>query len=923
MTRLARAKRPDAHRMTRNGRAPLAFIVVLVAILPRPARAQERGAVGLDQLVRGLTTSSRVLMIAAHPDDEDTQLITWLARGRQVETAYLSLTRGDGGQNLIGNELGEGLGAIRTEELLAARRLDGGHQYFTRAYDFGFSKSAEETFKHWDRDTLLADIVTVIRAFRPHVIVSVWSGTPADGHGHHTAAGLLAREAYDAASDTVRFPARRYGQPWEPLKFYRSARFTGATGSLGINVGEYDPVLGRGLGEVAAESRAQHRSQGQGRAQLQRGAAMDFLARQGSRVNESMPPASERSMFDGVDTSFARLVRSAPAQQQPSLDTVRALSDSARGALDLKRPGGIVRWLAHASELVQRVRAFTPRCPGARISRAVVVRPEGNDATVQPCNAVALDLDASLDILGTRVATAVLTAASVVVEASAPKELLAFGDSMPVTVTVYNRGTEPVTLTDVRLTGTFHRPMVAITVAPDSAAKLTLSVVGLADTRPWWLGRRGGDLFPSHDSPGDGITRISYGPTQDIRPGVTIPEDLRRESDVVPTLRIAGSTITTSVGPVIYRSSDPVLGEQNRPVGGVPAVSLSFDGGLEWFVAGKPIDRLIRLTVKSFSAEPRTLAFQILAPPSVRVDAVPALPPSFTLEAGEVKELFLRIRGQLKAGNDALSSRQEFGVVASSPTTRYAEGLTSIEYPHIRPIRLYRSSAMYLQAVDITVPAALSVAYVSGVGDDVAASLRQLSIPVTVVQAAELPLLDLTRFSTVVVGPRAYEAHRELVAFNTRLTDFAKNGGTVVVQYGQQEMARPGVLPYPITQVRAPQRVTEEQAPVTVTDPKSRLLNWPNRIGESDWAEWVQERALYMPATADSHWSTSIEMHDPGEPDNKNALLAAPLGKGLFVYTTLALFRQVPSGVPGGPRLLVNLLSAGLDPERAPKKVQP
>src|SRR5688572_26669844 len=157
----------------------------------------ERGAAGLSENVRGLGTTTRALMIGAHPDDEDTQLIAWLARARHVETAYLSLTRGDGGQNLIGNELGEQLGMIRTEELLAARRIDGGRQYFGRAYDFGFSKSAEETYRHWPKDTLLRDVVTIVRGFRPHVIVSIFSGTPRDGHGHHQVAGLVAREAYD------------------------------------------------------------------------------------------------------------------------------------------------------------------------------------------------------------------------------------------------------------------------------------------------------------------------------------------------------------------------------------------------------------------------------------------------------------------------------------------------------------------------------------------------------------------------------------------------------------------------------------------------------------------------------------------------------------------------------------------------------
>jgi LmbE family N-acetylglucosaminyl deacetylase len=219
-----------------------------------------------------------VLIIGAHPDDEDTQLIAWLARGRGVETAYLALTRGDGGQNIIGNELGEALGAIRTEELLAARRLDGGRQYFTRAFDFGFSKSADETLKHWDRDSLLGDVVTVVRAFRPQVIIAIFSGTPADGHGHHQVSGMLAKEAYDLAGDTARFPAAKYGQPWTPAKFYRNARFGRGPTTLQWNVGEYDVVRGRSYAEIAAESRSMHRSQGQGSLQ-RKGARWCFAHR--------------------------------------------------------------------------------------------------------------------------------------------------------------------------------------------------------------------------------------------------------------------------------------------------------------------------------------------------------------------------------------------------------------------------------------------------------------------------------------------------------------------------------------------------------------------------------------------------------------------------------------------------------------------
>ena len=205
----------------------------------------------------------RVLWIAAHPDDEDTQLIAWLARGRRVETAYLSLTRGDGGQNLIGNELGEALGVIRTEELLAARRIDGAHQYFARGYDFGFSKTADETRKHWPQDSLLNDVMTVMRTFRPHIVITTFSGTPRDGHGQHQVSAILARQAYDQAADTVRFPVKTFGRPWIPLKFYRLARFSPQDRTIAINVGEYDPNLGLSYQEIAADSRSQHKSQGE------------------------------------------------------------------------------------------------------------------------------------------------------------------------------------------------------------------------------------------------------------------------------------------------------------------------------------------------------------------------------------------------------------------------------------------------------------------------------------------------------------------------------------------------------------------------------------------------------------------------------------------------------------------------------------
>ena len=315
--------------------------LLLLALPAHGVLAQDRGAAALDQMVRGLGNSARVLVIAAHPDDEDTSLIAWLARSERVETAYLSLTRGDGGQNLIGNELGEGLGAIRTEELLAARAVDGGQQFFTRAYDFGFSRSAEETFQQWGRDSILGDVVRVVRTFRPHVIVSIFTGTPRDGHGHHQAAGQLAREVFEQAPDTTRFSVASFGVPWVPLKFYRSAWFNREGATLEIEVGELDPVLGRSFAEIAGESRSRHSSQGFGALQ-RRGPVSTFVSRVASRVPAGDPMA-ERSLLDGVDTAWTRFRDLAPEGSRSALDALPAAFADVLERLDLARPAPRLR----------------------------------------------------------------------------------------------------------------------------------------------------------------------------------------------------------------------------------------------------------------------------------------------------------------------------------------------------------------------------------------------------------------------------------------------------------------------------------------------------------------------------------------------------------------------------------------------------
>lgn len=880
----------------------LGLLTLCVAVFaPRPASGQERGAAALDQLLRGVTVSGRVLMVAAHPDDEDTNLLTMLARGHQVHAAYLSLTRGDGGQNLIGNELGEALGVIRTEELLAARRVDGAQQFFSRAYDFGFSKTADETFQQWDKEALTGDVVRVIRAVRPQVMVAMFSGTPADGHGHHQASGILARAGVDAAMDTARFPVATHGRPWQVAKFYRGAWSRNATATLTLQVGTYDPALGRNYAEIAGESRSQHRSQGFGVLQT-RGAAQTRLTRELTRVNESTPADQEGTPFDGVDTSFMRLTRIAGGRGA-ALAGIAPLMDSVTRMVDLRRPDGVVPALARVVQMAQEARAAVKRCGIVPITQYPSIN--GLPAV---CDLEDEELETAVDRVLQRSRAALAQAAGVLIEATSPEEFTAFGDQLPVRVSIYNRGVRAVTVHGVTLSGAGpFRAIEPIVISPGRDTVLVFPVYVTVDHRPYWVGTRRDAMYADGTSPADGIARISAGVTVEMVAKVAVADDARRLSAVEASIEIAGVRTTIDGGTIVNRFADPVLGEQNRPVGAVPPITIALDRALEYVRADVPLDRRIRVTLRSYGVRPRTVRFRTLIPAGLTGSG---LPDSLILAAGATQELYLTLTGKLAEG------RYDFGVGAESEGTLFVEGMTTIEYPHIRPIRLYRQSSAYLLAVAMTVPRALRVAYVIGVSDASGAILSQLGIPTTMLTAEQLRLLDLSLYTTIVIGPRAYETSAELRAANPMLFAWVRNGGTLVVQYGQFEMAAPGMMPLPVTFSRPAARVTREDAPVRVVDTQSKLLRWPNRITERDWADWVQERALYMPSVIDPGYRTPIALNDPDEPEQRGAILDYPMGKGRYVYTTLSLFRQIPGGVRGGSRILVNLLSAGLPEER-------
>jgi len=843
--------------------------------------AQERGATALGALVDGLGTTARVLMIGAHPDDEDTQLIAWLTKGRHVETAYLSLTRGEGGQNLIGNELGHALGMIRTEELLAARRVDGGHQYFTRAFDFGFSKTDSETYTFWAKDSVLQDVVTVVRAFRPHVIVAVFSGTPRDGHGHHQVSGQLAREAFLLAGDSVRFPARSTSnlRPWTPLKLYRTARFA-ATGAppatYTFNVGEFSPVLGRSFAEIAADSRSQHLSQGFGILQ-RKGVIQDAVRLDTSRVVAS---SADSSLFAGVDTSFARfdaLVVSATTRA--ALDSLPVAIRAARASRDLVEPSRMVPTLGRVVTLATRARE-TAGCP---------------EALVPQCGGALADLAASLNVTRDRASRALLDAAGVSVEATAERELVAAGDSVPVTVAVYNRGRGAVTVVRGTVDGAgsavaFDGGMRAI--LPDSVVRWAGMLRIDRETSPWWMThgvQYGTSMFRLASSRNAVIAELVTGDDRVTATGVSV------------VLRIAGAEVTAVESPIVYRYADPARGELHRPVAGIPPVTLLLEHEIEYARANTALDRLVRVYVHSALSVPETVSVYVALPPGLRTESARR---TVVLEPFGSTSMFFRVQGTLTPGRKLILA------TARANGTAYSRGFVPVEYRHIRPQRFYRSATTAIEAVDVSIPEGLTVAYVKGVGDNVEPMLAQLGVRTTLVDPALLPTLDFTKFSTLVIGPRAYAANEALAANAPFVLDFARKGGTVVVQYGQAEMTRPGVMPYPVTLSQPAGRVTDETAPVRMLDPKSTLLTTPNGIGTSDFEQWVQERGLYMPSTFDSHYRTVLSMNDKNEPPNDAGILVTTVGKGTYVYAPLAFFRQLPAGNPGAARLFVNLLSA-------------
>jgi LmbE family N-acetylglucosaminyl deacetylase len=865
----------------------------------------QSGAVTIHDLSTALGTTVRVLMIGAHPDDEDTQLLGWLARGAKADAAYLSLTRGDGGQNAIGTELGEALGVIRTEELLAARTRDGARQYFTRAYDFGFSKTAAETYKHWPRDSVFGDVVRIVRAFRPHVILGVFSGTPRDGHGHHQVSGILARDAYDASMDTVRFPVRTFGAPWTAAKFYRVARGNAANGTLKIDVGSYDPIRGRSLAEVAGESRSQHRSQGFGVPQP-RGMLSNYVRREASRVNEATAPNAERSIFDGIDPSLSRFASSAAPAQRSALDSLIGVLAALRTGIDLRAP-----WLALPR--IDRARHLLDRwCTAGDAQRSSACRGEDD----VPVWATATDADQFMSAARTFAQLQELggAASGLILDATVNRELVAEGDTASLSLRVTNRGPS-VARVSVFTPSSATTPPPRDTIAPGEAYVASLPLPTYQRSAPWWLRRK-----PDSVLVGEGnamLDATARNGDMFVEPASTMDDESRSARPLASVPALVNGIPVQLTAPIVYRRIDEIRGQLDTPVQFVPRVTVTIDGGQASYVrANTPFQRVVTVRVTAYGAISGPVTLVVAAPSGITVDSAQR---SISVAPGAEVSVPFVLRGTLRTGRHVLSASAT--AIVQGVRTVFATGYQRVAYEHIRPQHMYRTAAIALEAVATGAVPTRPMAYIEGLADNVAPMLRQLGATVDVVPASAIDVSLLAKYRVIILGPRALEAQATLASRMPVLQAWVRDGGTMIVQYQQNEIARPGMAPFPMSIGRPANRVTEEDAEVRVLQPESPLLTRPNRIDRTDWNGWVQERATYMPATADSAYTPILAMHDLDEADNSNALLSAKVGKGTYIFTSLALFRQLPAGVPGAARLFVNLMNAGSEtpaPRRRP-----
>jgi LmbE family N-acetylglucosaminyl deacetylase len=789
--------------------------------------------------LKKLNVLGSVLYIGAHPDDENTAFLTYCSSEKLLRTGYLSLTRGDGGQNLIGDEQAELLGVIRTEELLQARRIDGAEQFFTRAIDFGYTKSPEETFKFWDKEKILSDVVWVIRKFKPDVIVTRFPITGEGRHGQHTASAILALEAFRLAGDQGAFPEQlEYVNPWQPKRIYWNG-WTPAFDQMGIsadtlislNLGTYNPLLGKSYTEISEESRSMHKSQGFG-----------FEAWRGNRFNYFLfmdGDEAVNNLFDDIETSWDRI---------DGTEDIKIVLNSAEKYFDEENPALNIPKLLRAYNLMNK-----------------------------------RDEDYWLKIKKQELVDLIKSCAGFWVEAIVDEKVYAPGDKVKISTAIVNRSGLNFLLEGVHITYQSIDSLLNEQLEKGEIISLDKEIQipeNIQITQPHWLAEKNsGDIF-------------------------TIENQLMRDLPVSAPPLMAHFRVSLDgkkfvfTTPVLCRERVPTKGEVYYPVSIAPPITVNFESSLYLFPSNEK--REVRLIIKNLIANSNgelTLNAQ---------DGWKIEPAEFDFKLvmkNEEKQFIINVTPPAGIDEAVLEA------VLTVDNKTYRNSFVTIDYAHIPLQTVFPQAKAKLVRLNDVQKIVNKIGYIEGSGDKIPNYLKELGFEVDYLTDEDLSNGKLSNFDVIIAGIRTYNTNKRINIYQDKLMEYVHNGGTYIVQYNTlgKSYAEPGPYEFKISR----ERVTEEDAKVKLLNPSHLLLNFPNSITEKDFEGWIQERGLYFPDEWDDKYEPILEMNDLGESPKQGSLLYAEYGEGVFIYTGLSFFRELPAGVPGAYNLFINLISAG------------
>jgi len=935
-------------------RKPLLFSILLIAFASAHSTAQHqlqpvstlKGAPALELALRKLDTVGSFMMTTAHPDDENNAMLAYFSHGKGFRTTLVTATHGEGGQNEIGPELFEALAVLRTEELLAAHKFDGAEQFFTRAIDFGYSFSIEETLEKWGHQEILGDYVRMIRTIRPDVIVGfVFDG---DGGGqHHQTSSRLTLEAFRAAADPAKFPEQIAEglQVWQPKKFYYTAGFPSTRDALSDAQGfarsgqvaglpgegaptllqfaggdQFDAVLGRTYNEIAGEARSMHKCQGMSQllplpAPTGGGGPMGPGGVRAYRLRDTVLDGgvarTDGEVFDGVNTGIRSLLSyapNAPAELGSLLDRLGAAVTEARTAMAASGESATVAPLSRGLKLVRDLR--------------------GALASMGLSESGRYEIDFRLSQKESQFSQALLLATGVRIDAVARDGLVVPGQPVQVDLMAANRGKSPVDLA-IAANGFTGGPTPACesstALVPGSSRNCGKTLTIPADARLTAAHFRTGPVGARYVFDADVPFGLPFRPTpytatfslsvENVPFTLTLPVQARSDADIFAGEKRQEIHVVPSFA--VKASPEIVIVSTNAAVSTNPSTRVGGSAGPAATRSGLAPNgaRDVRVTVTNHAKGAAQAEVALTLPQGWR-----ATPPTQSVsfsredEAMTVKFTLQPPAQSVLAAAAMKPGGNQFKVNAlvRQAGHSFERGYQVVEYPHTTRRHVLNAPQVAVKALDVSVKPNLTVGYVMGVGDEVPAALEQLGVKLSMITPDELAWGDLSHYDVIMTGVRAYERRADLRAYNHRLIDYAKAGGSVIVQYNKFEFNDAQYGPYPAKVGR--ERVTDENAEMKLLAPQHPVFNSPNAIGRADWAGWVQERGLYFLDTdaRDPQYTDLIEFTEPfayNQGAKRGALVEAKVGKGRWIYVGLGLWRQLPAGTDGAYRLMANLIS--------------